>query len=78
MRTIRASDINVYHFCQRAWKYAQLGEESENQAEMAAGNKIHYQHGRAVMGASCLRIVAYGLLLLALALLAFYLTRMLF
>ena len=74
MRTIKASEISTYLFCQRAWKYAQRGEESQNQAEMAAGSELHYQHGRAAMSASCLRALAYALLLLALAALAIYFT----
>ena len=77
MRTIRASEISTYLFCQRAWKYAQRGEVPENQAKMAGGSELHYQHGRAVMGVGCLRVLAYALLLLAVALLAVYFTRML-
>jgi hypothetical protein len=77
MRTIRASEIGTYIFCQRAWKYASSGETSENQAELAAGSELHYRHGRAVMGVGCLRTIAYALLLLALALLAVYFTGML-
>jgi hypothetical protein len=77
MRTIRASEIGTYIFCQRAWKYALRGETSENQAEMAAGSQLHERHGRAVMGVGCLRVLAYALILLALALLAVHFTRML-
>jgi hypothetical protein len=75
MRTIRASEISTYLFCQRAWKYAQNGIEPKNQAEMAAGSDLHYRHGRAAMAVGCLRILAYALLLSALALLAAYFTR---
>ena len=77
MRTIRASEISTYLFCQRAWKYAQRGEKPANQAELAAGSELHYQHGRAVMGVGCLRALGYGLLLLALALLAIHFTGVL-
>ena len=74
MRTIRASEISTYLFCQRAWKYAQRGEEPQDQAEMAAGSELHYQHGRAAMSVSCMRVLAYALMLLALAALAVYFT----
>jgi hypothetical protein len=41
---------------------------------MAAGAQIHEQHGRTVLATGCLRVLAYGILLIALALLAFALT----
>ena len=77
MRTIRASEISTYLFCERAWKYQQRGKESENQAEMASGSELHYQHGTAALGVGCLRIIAYVLLLAALVLLAIYFTQVL-
>ena len=76
MRTIRSSEIGVYLYCNRAWWYQRLGYESENQASLAGGRSIHERHGRAVMAASCLRALAYALLLLALVLAAVYLTRL--
>jgi hypothetical protein len=75
MRTLRASEIGVYLYCQRAWWYQKKGQPSENLAEMAAGSELHYQHGRAVLGLSCLRVLAYTLLLAALVLLAIYFTN---
>jgi hypothetical protein len=74
MRTLRASEIGAYLFCQRAWWYQKRGEKSQNLDEMAAGSEMHYRHGRAAIGASCLRVVGYALMLLALALLAVYFT----
>ncbi|HEX7974503.1 MAG TPA: hypothetical protein VF498_08860 [Anaerolineales bacterium] len=74
MRTIRASEIGTYLFCQRAWWYQKRGLPSENQTELASGSELHYRHGRAVLTTGCLRGVAYGLLLLALVLLAVYVT----
>jgi hypothetical protein len=74
MRTIRASEVGTYLFCQRAWWYQKQGVVSENQSEMAHGSELHYQHGRAVLATGCLRSIAYGLLLLALVLLAVYVT----
>ncbi|MEW5869286.1 MAG: hypothetical protein AB1894_08430 [Chloroflexota bacterium] len=72
MRTLRASEIGTYLYCQRAWWYQRRGETSQNLAEMAAGSELHYQHGRAVVAAGCLRSLAYGLLLLALVLVTIY------
>ena len=74
MRTVRASEIGTYLFCQRAWWYQQRGESSQNLAEMAAGSELHYRHGRAALNAGCLRVAAYALILLALILLAVYFT----
>jgi hypothetical protein len=75
MRTIRASEIGAYLYCQRAWWYQKQGTPSENQAELTSGTELHYRHGRTVLVTGCLRILAFGLLLLALALLAIYFTR---
>jgi hypothetical protein len=72
-RTLRASEIGSYLFCQRAWWYQKNGQPSDNLAEMAAGSELHYRHSRAVLGAGCLRIAAYLLLLAALVLAAVYL-----
>lgn len=74
MKTIRASEIGTFIFCQRAWWYHKQGVESANQAEMAGGSEIHQRHGRGVFVTGCLRILAVASLLIALALLAFYLT----
>jgi len=77
LRTLRASEIGAYLFCQRAWWYAKSGFPSENQAEMAAGSQIHSEHGRQVVGIGCLQAAGYLLLLLALALFVVYLTGLL-
>jgi len=74
MRTIRASEIGTYIYCQRAWWYQQRGEPNQNQAELASGIEIHEQHGKAVIVTGCLRILAVGILLFALALLVYALT----
>ena len=61
MKTIRASEIGSFLYCQRAWWYQLRGEPSENTAELAGGSKIHESHGRAVLATGCLRILAYCL-----------------
>ncbi len=70
MRTIRASEIGSYLFCQRAWWYHVQGIESQNQAELADGTTFHRQHGRRVFFAGLLRLVGWALLLGAVVLLA--------
>jgi len=75
MRTIRASEIGTYLYCQRSWWYQKRGELSENMGEMATGTELHYQHGRVVYTAGCLRYLAYGLLLAALILMAITITN---
>ncbi len=75
MRIIRASEIGAFLYCQRAWWYQRQGVQSENQSELAAGSELHERHGRAVMTGSCLRTLAYIILLLAVVILAIYLTR---
>ena len=74
MRTVRASEIGTYLFCQRAWWYQKNGQPSQNLGEMAAGSELHYRHGRMAMGAGCLRAAAYALIVAALILAAIYLT----
>ena len=76
MRTIRASEIGIYLFCQRAWWYQRQGVESDNIPQMAAGSQAHVAHSRAVMTAGCLRYVAYGLLLVALVALVVHFTAL--
>ena len=71
MRTIRASEIGAFLYCQRAWKYRQQGLEPSNQAELAAGN------GRQVVVAGLMRGLAMLLLLASLIIITVYLTRQL-
>ncbi len=74
MRTIKASEVGSFLFCERAWWYRRQGISSENVAEMAAGTQIHYQHGQGVMLAGCLRALATVFLLGAIVLFVLYLT----
>jgi hypothetical protein len=65
VKPIRASEIGSYLYCHRAWWYRLNGQESVNQAEMAAGTDLHRQHGRKVLAAGFLRTLAFILLLVA-------------
>jgi CRISPR/Cas system-associated exonuclease Cas4 (RecB family) len=76
MRTIRASEVNTYLYCRRAWYFMLSGEQSENSVEFASGIEIHYRHNRTVIGASSIRIIAYTVLLLAIVLMVIYLASM--
>ena len=78
MRTIRASEIGSYLFCQRAWWYQAQGVESQNQAELAGGTAYHHEHGRRVFFAGLLRLAGWALLLGALILLTIGITTLLF
>jgi hypothetical protein len=68
VRTIRASEIATYLYCQRAWWFQRQGIESENQASIVGGTNLHARHGRSLIIGGCLRWLAYALLLLALIL----------
>jgi hypothetical protein len=74
MRTIRASEIGTYLYCQRAWWYQKSGQSSSNTVEMVAGNDLHHKHGRAALRIGCLRLLAYFLLLLGLVILVVHFT----
>ncbi len=72
MKTLRASDIGTYMYCHRAWWYRVHGQESINHTELAAGLELHRRHGRRVLVAGLIRVVAFILLLSACALITFF------
>ena len=75
MRPIRASEISSFQYCKRTWWYQRKGIESANLEELTEGTKLHHQHGRAVLTAGLMRVLAYGMLLIALVLLTIYATN---
>jgi CRISPR/Cas system-associated exonuclease Cas4 (RecB family) len=78
MKTIRASEISSYFYCQRAWWLQTKGHIPENQTELSAGKQIHASHGRVVLKAGCIQIAAYTALICALILLVVHLTLLYF
>lgn len=74
MKTIRASEIGSFLFCQRAWWYQRQGLESANQEEIYAGSQLHRAHSRRVLASGILRGMAFLMLLACVALLAAYCT----
>ncbi len=75
MRPIRASEISSFLYCKRAWWYQRKGIDSTNVEELAEGTELHHQHGRAVLASGLIRTLAYGLLLIAIALFTIYATN---
>ena len=69
-RWIRASEIQSYSYCARAWwlRYVQ-GLEPENREVLAAGTEHHQDQGRQVLRSQGLRQAALALLVVALILL---------
>lgn len=74
MRTIRASEIGTYIYCQRAWWYQKNGVLPENKEQLDNGIALHSQHVRMVFTTGCIRTIAYMLLLLALVISVIYIT----
>ena len=78
MRTLRVSELSAYLYCQRAWWYRRQGFESENQTELASGNELNINHGRAVLVSGCLKGIAYTFFLAALVIFSVYFSKQLF
>jgi len=74
MRTIRASEICSFIFCQRAWGYQREGVEPINRMEMSAGSQFHEQQGDIARSAILMRAVAWILIMMAVVGLTVYLT----
>ena len=46
MRVIKASELNTFLYCQKAWWYQLQGEPSASQAAMESGTQKHEGHAR--------------------------------
>ncbi len=71
-RTVRASEIGNYLYCERAWWYARQGVRSRNKAELAGGAAYHDEHAGKARRIIFTQVLAY--LLLAAAILLFIIT----
>ncbi|MDH5505615.1 MAG: hypothetical protein OEZ02_00160 [Anaerolineae bacterium] len=78
MRTIKASEIGVFLYCQRAWYYQKKGVASENIKELALGRQMHTEHGKAAMAVGFYRLVGYVLLMAAVLMAVVHFTSRLF
>jgi len=70
-RTVRASEIGSFIYCQRAWWYQRQGFEPINRSELAAGSEFHNAHASRARSVILMRIIAWVLMLAALVYLAF-------
>jgi hypothetical protein len=71
-RTIRASEIGTFLFCQRAWWYQRQKIKSSNQRELTDGSDFHNDHWLRTQAGGKLRSAAWFLLLVGLLALGVY------
>jgi hypothetical protein len=64
-RTVRASEIGSFIYCQRAWWYQRQGFEPINRSELAAGSEFHTAHAGRARSVILMRIIAWVLMLAA-------------
>lgn len=77
MRTLRASELGSFLYCQRAWWYQRKGEASQNVAELAGGTQLHRAHGRKIFISGLIKLAGWGLLFSGLVLLIYSLVSQL-
>ena len=66
-KTISASEIGSYLYCNRSWGYQRQGIQSANIELFEGGTDAHKRHGRQFQFARRLRQIAIVLFLIALA-----------
>lgn len=77
MRTLRASELGSFLYCQRAWWYQRNREASQNVSELAGGTQLHQAHGRKVFVSGLLKLAGWGLLFSGVVLLIYSLVSQL-
>jgi hypothetical protein len=73
-KTISASEIGRYLYCNRSWGYQRQGFQSANIQLFERGTEAHTRHGRQFQFAKRLRQLAVILFIFALATLLYQLT----
>jgi len=71
-RTIRASEIGTFIFCQRAWWYQRQKVKPLNQDELADGSDFHDNHYYQTRSMSSLSTAGWILILVALVVLSIH------
>jgi hypothetical protein len=66
-KSISASEIGSYLYCNRSWGYQRQGIQSANIELFERGNEAHLAHGRQFKMAGRLRLISLILFFLALA-----------
>lgn len=74
-RTIRASEIGSFLYCERAWWYQRMKVPTINTAELAGGEQFHHTHVSRTRSARWLRAVAWVLLAAVLVITIFQLVK---
>ncbi len=72
MKVIKASEFSSYSFCRRAWWYAAMGIQPDNQQALAEGAAAHDSHGGRVRSIRMLQVAALLCILLSLLILIAY------
>jgi CRISPR/Cas system-associated exonuclease Cas4 (RecB family) len=73
-KTLSASEIAEFLFCQRAWWYGRQGEPSAYEDRRQAGVDWHRRQTGQALQAGCLRLAGYLFLTAAVVLSAVWLT----
>lgn len=69
---IRASELNEYVYCRRAWWLRRVGgQTTANVRELAQGSRFHEEHGRAVQHATWTQNLAYALIFITVSAILF-------
>ena len=71
-RTVRASEIGSFVYCQRAWWYQRQNAQSANNQELADGSSYHRAHANRSRSINNLQIAAWLALFLSLVFLTLF------
>ena len=77
-RTVRASEIGTFVYCQRAWWYQRQKTQPINDKELADGISYHKEHAQKTRLVGNLQITAWLVIFLALAFLTIYFSLQIF